>query len=334
MVLHIKYLNPRVHCVWRWAVVSVIFVALQGGSASAQENRYSTWTNPNQTQSAVGTAAARSDAMAEELRKLVRDAEKAKAADPKFLRDLNALADRYGGPRLVNILSDDFSDGNYTNNPIWKVRAGKYWVEKGYGLRAESGATAGGTAQQQNQQRQISREELAGAVIGSILKNALGDKATVTTNNSATSANTPATTPAMISVAQDFSNAFRIRVEISSWQQDGSFSFGPYQGISPNTGYRLNYQAGKRPALQLVRFSSRGENVIFSDDRSLSLEDKRTHVLEWDRTAAGDMTVKVDGKVRMQVGDIRIRDRFDGFVIHNAGGDFIVSRVDIMAESR
>ncbi len=36
------------------------------------------------------------------------------------------------------LLTDDFSDGNYEENPQWLVRLGRFWVEQGSGLRSDA----------------------------------------------------------------------------------------------------------------------------------------------------------------------------------------------------
>ena len=60
---------------------------------------------------------------------MVDDAEKARAADPQFLRDLRGLAQGSDRPWRIQLLNDDFGDGDFTRNPSWTVTAGKYWVD-------------------------------------------------------------------------------------------------------------------------------------------------------------------------------------------------------------
>ncbi len=64
------------------------------------------------------------------LRTLIDKAERDKAANPLFLKDLRTLADQYG-PVVgwpVKLLYDDFQDGQYTSNPAWSVMAGQWQV--------------------------------------------------------------------------------------------------------------------------------------------------------------------------------------------------------------
>src|SRR5690242_11881801 len=121
------------------------------GGALAQETTYQPWSGAQtQTQAATQTSDQKLQTLVTDLNGLIKKAEAAKAADPNFLADLKKLAARYpvtpslGGPGTV-FLSDNFSDGNYTASPVWKVSAGTWKVDtKGstQGLSSTIGAPA------------------------------------------------------------------------------------------------------------------------------------------------------------------------------------------------
>lgn len=291
-------------------------------SVNAADNRYSTWSDPNAPQ--VQTSA-NLDKMINELRNLVDEAEKARAADPKFIQDLKALAGRYGAPSMVSLFKDDFIDGNFTSNPTWKLLSGKYWVERGYGLRSfvELGTTT--TTQAQPKQKKMSNEE---AIIG-ILGAVLGGKTTRTTTQPAPTTTTTNVQPAEIQLPMRINNAFSINMELSSWKEKGQFEFGPYQGTNLKTGYRLIYRAGGSPALQLVRIYASGSSIV-DQVQTLKLEDQKTHKINLSRTTSGEMKVTVDDKILMQTTDRSFRDDFSGFIMTNRGGDYIVKSVSAM----
>ncbi len=254
--------------------------------------------------------------LARELRALIEEAERARAADPRFLKDLRELARRYDAPFVADVLYDDFSDGDFTRNPAWKVIAGTFWVERGYGLRStvDARSTVGDKA--------LSSEEVAKQLLGTLLQQALKQKG---------DGGQPAADRAAIHVPGRFANAFELRAELTSWREQGLLQMGPYAGGDPGTGYRLAYWPGVAPGLQLIRTSAAGSAVIASYGQRLKLEDQRVHVVEWSRNDLGEMTVAVDGRPLIQVTDRSFTGPFDGFSLANLGGDFILGRVSIRA---
>ncbi|SCA56310.1 conserved exported hypothetical protein [Candidatus Terasakiella magnetica] len=299
------------------ALFSTVF-GLCIAQSDAQEPRYSTWSDPSKPQASHSVEL---DKMIKELQGLVSEAERARAADPKFLSDLKSLAARYGGVTEKLLFKDDFSDGNFTQNPTWAVSSGKYWIEKGYGLRSvvEKGAQSQNSSS--SQQQKISKEELIIGVLGAVL----GGK--VQQQPQQQQAVTPKETPAsVISLSKPINNAFRFEINLSSWQNSGHLEFGPYQGTNQKTGYRLVYQSGSSPALQLVRHYSSSSTVVGSY-KSVKLEDQKNHKLVWTRSKAGRMAVSLDDKLLMDMTDQGFRDDFSGLVLSNKSGDFTIKSI-------
>ncbi len=293
--------------------IVVFAIGLVLAPAVAQENRYSTWSNPDVAQGDDGGARK----LIDELRALVDQAEAARAADSRFLGDLRDLADRYDNPWRTSLLFDDFSDGDYTAGPAWEVSAGRYWVEAGYGLRStiEPAASPAPAAQGGS-----SGQDLAAAIIGSLLNQAVGQPGQQQAR---------APDRAALHVAQRVTNAFSVRLEMTSWKSPGRMEFLLYQGAEKGVGYRLAYTAGGTPSLELVRVSRRGVGVIDSSIEALVLEDRKLHVLEWTRVASGEMIVTLDGAEVIRARDSSFRDPFDGLQLVNMGGDFVIRSVTI-----
>lgn len=287
-------------------------------SAQAQDGRYSTWTNPD----AQKHQSAQMSDMLKELRQLVGEAEKARAADPNFLKDLKNLAARYDRSAMTLLFKDDFVDGDYTANPKWTVASGKYWVERGYGLRSfvEEGQASTSSSQDS---RKVSQEELIIGVLGAVLGGKVQKSGSSSQN----------TTTQKVEAAEIFSplrisNDFSLNIELSSWKNKGRFDIGIYQGSNRNTGYRLVYRPGANPALQLLRNYAKSSSVI-DTVASVHLEDQKNHVLTLSRTRGGEMKLTLDGKVLMNVVDRSFRDAFSGVVLKNAGGDYIIKHIEI-----
>ncbi|PHS79269.1 MAG: hypothetical protein COB59_02840 [Rhodospirillaceae bacterium] len=288
--------------------------------AAENESRYGTWNDPN----ASPVASAQDvKSLLKDLNKLIGEAEQARAADRVFLQDLKDLAARYENPWSVRIFSDDFSDGDYIRNPQWSVKSGRYWVEKGYGLRNET--TSISAAQTQAPAKKVSKEEMIISIFGAVLK---GNKKSTSTQPPPAQA---APKPALIAARTRITNAFSLTTQISSWNAQGRFEIGVTQGTS-GAGYRLAYSPGLKGAksmLELIKVTSRGQSVI--DQVSIgTLEDKRTHTLAWTRGNDGMMSVSVDGTSALNVRDQSFRDAFNGVQLTSDGADVIVKSINVM----
>lgn len=281
---------------------------------SAQTPKYSTWSDPSKP-SAQTDSTAEVKTFVDKLNKLINDAEKAKAADPVFLKDLRALANSYSTPTLRMIFSETFEDGNYTQGPAWNVISGAYFIENGWGLRNRI-LEAGQTAQTENKVN--SGEDFAVALLGSILQQATGAQQQKAAPVAQTKEN-------LITSSVRISNAFSMALDFSSWVANGHFEAGVFQGSNATTGYRVLYRSGQ--PLQLIKIGSKGQTVIAQSNTMLSIEDKKFHALQWSRTTNGQMVVAIDGKEMIRIADRSFSDAFDGIRISDQGGDFIVKRV-------
>ncbi len=298
----------------------VVFSLLVTQGAVAQTT-YKSWNNPDQTaRSAVSDQ--KLQEFVSKLKALVDKAETARAADPTFLRDLRDLAWGFDRPWQNLVFNDEFIDGNYEVDPIWRVLAGEYWIEKGWGLRSAIKAqVATADAKPSSQQK----KDAAVALLGQIFNQALGGKKT-------TSPQAPAApTHAAIHTTAKIPNAFAIEAQISSWTPAGRLEIVIYQGtlasIPQTAGYRMAYMPGGK--IELLRVSSRGATVMDAATLATPLEDKKFHAIEWLRHRDGRMTVSVDGKDVLSIADRGFRDSFSGLAMVNYGGDYIVKKVQV-----
>ena len=290
-----------------WGALAAAWVAVAAMPAAAQDQKYAPW--PNQGWQAPA-ADDRADKLLKELRALIDEAGQARAADPRFLRDLGDLVRRYDQPWRVRILHDDFADGDFTKNPTWTVTGGRFWVERGYGLRSAPGLD--------EPKKKMSREKLATTILGAIInKNQPPRQAAEPMGHAA------------INVASAITNAFAIRLELTSWQARGQFEVGPYLTGSAPHGYRLIYTPGATPSLKLMRLAPWGAGVVGSSTTALALEDRRVHAIEWTRDAAGQMVVRVDGTEAIRASDRGFTGNFDGLVLLNQGGDVVIKSVTV-----
>jgi len=312
-------------------VVRFVFMVVLGwavlgtapGGAPAAEPRYSEWSNP-------GAAAAKKDQgqmrqLLDRLGGLIDEAEGARAADPKFLKDLRGLAREFSNPWPHPVLSDDFSDGDFTANPAWSVSGGAYVVQKGWGLRGT--VEPGAPQPAPEKERRTSGRDAAAALFGSVLNQALGGRRGGG-GSEATAAAPAESAVAAIHTAAKMTNAFSIEVEFSSWQNKGRLEWGPYAGPGREQGYSLAYTPGG--GLELLSFGQGRARVVEIAPGPFVLEDRRKHRILWTRDGDGAMEVHLDGKKVLATSDQGRPGPFDGLRIVNRGGDYIFARVTVL----
>jgi len=256
--------------------------------------------------------------MVDELKRLTDQAERDRSASYRFIDQLRDLIARYDWPWGRQILFDDFQDGDFRQNPAWNCDSDAFWVTRSVGLRTQLSAYASHNG---NGNRKQSTKEV---LLGILIEGATGQQQGGDSFNAPGRADIYSIVP--------ISNAFAITVQISSLgrsQQDGSFEWGPYQGQSLDSGYRLIYQGGDRPVLKLARYRSGMSAVIDAYDQGGLLEDGNLHEITWQRSPDGRMTVSVDGREVIQVRDRSYRDGFNGLAMTNRGGEYAVRSIAV-----
>ena len=98
-----------------------------------------------QAQMEPGSAAAsRTQELVDQLKELIRVAERDQRSSPLLTKQLRELVRRYDWPWKVALLHDDFRDGDYTYDPSWIVSNGDFRVVRGSGLRTAFDTTRQG----------------------------------------------------------------------------------------------------------------------------------------------------------------------------------------------
>lgn len=219
-------------------------------------------------------------------------------------------------------LDDTFGDGDFRHNPPWTVISGRFDIDDG-GLRSvvEKPQMATPASPTLRPERP---EEIGLAMLQLILEQTGGLKRDAPPPEAAEVEFGDA---ARIFVHAPVDNAFRLELELASYQRPGSLELGLFQGNQPDGGYRLIYNPGSRPGLSLVRMTGNGGEVIASSEGTLDLEDGRFHMLSWTRDESGNMQVSVDDQRVLQAHDRGLRQGFQGFVLVNHGGDYNLRRV-------
>jgi hypothetical protein len=279
----------------------------------AEESTYQPWSGATQAQSGQ-TADQKLQTLVTDLNALIKKAETANAADPNFLSDLKKLSAAYpvtgstapqlGGPGVV-FFSDNFADGNYTANPVWKVSAGTWKVD-----------TKGSTVGLSSTIGQAASNKVTG---NDVLKAILGVQ----------QQEQPASTYASIYTAVPMSNTFKATVKIVSGNKNGALNIGPYQGASASKAYRLVYQPGNDTGLVLQRVVGTQVTQVGAYNDPINLEDGKVHTLQWQRESTGKMRVYLDGQQLIIATDTQIAGNLDGWLNINQGGSYWIREIKV-----
>ena len=325
------------------ALLLSIALALPAATAGADEKeRYSEWRGDAAEDDAADDAAR---ALARELEALIDEAERVRAADPRFLQDLrDAIAAHAAAAPRAALIRDDFSDGDFTRDPRWTVASGNFAVDPRLGLRTAvpvAGAGADAAGESEGGLTGIGKSALdagksvldAGKnVVGGLLGDGEGKEDAAKEEDAAP----PAPEPAEIYLAATVGDAFALEIELTSHvaAADARFEIDLFQGETRGAGYRLSYLPGGDPALVLSRFGRRGVTALGAHDGAAALEDGRGHVLGLTRDAEGAMAVSVDGAVLIRAESRAPAGPFDGIALVNGGGDYAIREIAVYAAPR
>ncbi len=287
--------------------LAIIALTMSASLSFAEQSRYGSWQEEKDT----------AKTLASELKALVDEAEKARAADPRFIQDLKNLVNRYNNPWRVRVLEESFQDGDFKANPTWTVASGKF----GMGWEGLISSVQPQQATAQQQPKKVSERDLAIALLGQVFNQAGGQ------SSSQQQATAPTYQPAEIYLKQSIPNGFAMTLDISGKAKEGGVDFVLYQGAQRSAGYRLNAVPGR--GIRLLKVSSRGTATIANSAPTIQIADGKKHQLIWKRTTDGTMSLSLDGKTLFEQNDLSFRQAFDGFSLVNNGGEFTLHRLTI-----
>lgn len=285
----------------------VPLLALIATAAAAQDKpRYGAWQGGED----------RLKTMSTELRRLVDEAERARAADPRFLDDLRALADRYSNPWPVALIQEDFHDGDFTFNPAWTIASGQFAMDRRGGMFSNVVAPAAPPPQpaQPEPERKVRGEDIARQLLGQLLNPDQQQSQPAPAQQAP--ATPPPAVPAEAYLAQPVTNAFALTAQVALDAGAGPLTLAVYQGPSRQAGYFLEYDpiAG----LTLQRRGASGSTELGT--AAASLADATDHTVKWTRARNGEMVVAIDDAEMLRVTDMGFRDGWAGITLINGGG--------------
>ncbi len=292
-------------------LASALALPLLATAPTARAADYQPWQGPYNT--AYPGQPGDTSQLVRQLRQLIAKAEKAKAADPNFLRDLKNLANSYdNGPN--EILSDNFSSGQYPDSRRWTVIAGNWRIvtQPARGL-----ATQVNNPQYNNSANNT--QSLVNGLLGALIAPQGSNQSQYQQTNNYAGLSAPVAIP----------NAFNLHFEFSPSQDATRFDLGMFRNNNDGA-YFLSYMpTAPRGYMLSVALPGQGTKSIAYSPGNLNLNGSGFHAVDWQRDRDGRMTVAVDGQQVISVTDTSLRKSFDGFVMGNSGGFYIVRSVVI-----
>jgi hypothetical protein len=290
----------------------VIAIVIMPLTLSAQSSRHDRWRQDD----------GELERVLNQLREMIEEAERTRAADPRFLEDLRSLLRRRSDSRSSRyrlLLEETFADGNYTRNPAWTVASGRFEVSRQGGLLSDVSTYSYGSRDRSD--RPLTNEEIVAHLLATVLNQRL--RRGTSGGNERYGRG-----PAEIYLPLRVPNAFRIRMNFGAAGENGAFEFRVYQGERRQSGFALAYS--ERTGLTLLkRTRSGGEIAIKSARPAQDLFAGVEHRIDWVRKRNGEMIVRIDKKEVLRAVDTSFRDPFDGFRMLNGGGRQVLFALSI-----
>lgn len=246
-----------------------------------------------------------------ELEVKINDADKKMIAHPHFIKDLQALIEKYRGRLRKVFLKEDFSDGDYWKGPRWRVVSGQFNITKAKRLRNVV------FAERPVEKTETDEEsDLFGAILQEVLKSS--------SDKEEEEAPTPEVKAASIWTNVMIGPAFEVDIRMVSESQWGSMEVVLLGGERYVPFYRMVYNAppsAERP-IQIFRERNSRSYLIDEAIKYPSLDDGVLHRIQWSRDTQGKMKILVDGKEILSTMEVFYNKNFSGLSLMNRGGTY------------
>jgi len=252
------------------------------------------------------------------LDKKIKDADQRRVAHPKFLEELRALVKEYRAKIRVVFVNEDFSDGEYSHNPIWVVDSGTFRVTKNRRLLSEAAAETQSTPSTSEE-----KEKTSG--LSGILKDILKTPP----EEEKTSGTAPAAKTALIHTLASIGPAFEVDLTLVSRSTRGFMELVLLGGDENVPYYRVIYRASasrERP-IEIVRVRDGKSFTIDAAPQFVSLDDNVPHRIQWVRDSMGRMRILIDEKEVLSTYEFYYQGNFTGLAFVNRGGIYEVGPI-------
>ena len=244
-----------------------------------------------------------------ELQIKIKDADERMIAHPNFLKELQAIVDKYRAQLRNVFFSEDFADGDYTNNPNWTVISGQFIITPRGRLQSRLGVERPVEKPAAEEQ-----SDLFGSIFKEVIRSATDKKEEKAADHEIEEAS--------IRTGVDIGPAFEVDLDLVSESEWGAMEIVLLGGESLTPLYRLVYQVAPSPTRPIQIFRERGSRKYLIEEalKYPSLDDGLPHRIQWIRDAQGSMKVLVDEQEVLSTVEFYYNKAFSGISLVNRGG--------------
>lgn len=305
----------------RALVLAAAVLAGAAAPASAQEGRAA---DPDP----------RAQALVEDLRRAVMQAERSGTASPTFLEELRSLIGRYDAPFAHLVVRDTFQDGAYRTDPRWLVLSGQWQAVAGSVVSPPTGPALAPPDRPPDDAERL-QEEL-GAVTR-LVERLRGREPAEADDPPPVRAprldphgageEPPARLALPVQVPPVFRLQVRITLEDDPDRHRAALSVRDGQGVE---GYRVVVGSfASRTRVELERLTPRGPRTLGSEVLAESLAGGPVHGIALEHQREGKLVVRVNGAPVITAEHRRDPPNLEQVMLERMAGRLIVSQVEV-----
>ena len=265
------------------------------------------------------------NSLLKDLEKAIENADKRMIAHPTFLDELRKLVGEYK-KKLRNVFFfDDFSDGDYTKNPAWKIRQGQFSITSDGKLQSIVELDLP-PASSPSSSKEVSLDDLFQSVFGDIVQE---EEVEGDAKKTAKVENAEIESLAQIGPAFEVDLSFVTKVTATN----DAMEIILLGGNKNRRLYQLTYPVSSEEArkISILRVAKANHKRLIKTEFLPPITDPdQPHILQWIRDKEGTMEVLVDGKRILSTKEQYHQDGFTGIRLVNSGGIYKWGPIQIL----